>query len=133
MTKKFEGFRAQPYTDTTGHQSIGYGFNMAAHPDLPKKMNEDVANRYFAPYYQQAVGTAQRFAGDHWDNLNDDQKSVLSDMAYNMHDKIFQFKKMQADIQQGNMQGAGQEMQNSNWFNQVGQRGPSDVSTWAGQ
>ena len=130
LTKKYEGFRSSPYADTRGIQTIGYGFNMQANKSLPSKMDRQTADRYFNNYYKQAADTAQAFAGDRWEKLDDNQKAILADMAYNMHNKLFGFQNMRADLQAGNNQGVQREMQNSNWYNQVGQRGVGDVSNW---
>lgn len=130
MTKKYEGFRSSPYEDTKGIPTIGYGFNMRANKALPSQMDRKTADKYFEHYYQQAASTAQAFAGDRWEKLDDNQKAVLADMAYNMHNKLFGFKNMRANLQAGDDQGVQKEMQNSNWFSEVGQRGTGDVSNW---
>ena len=130
LTKNYEGFRSSPYKDTKGIKTIGYGFNMQANKGLPSQMDRPTADKYFDSYYTQAANTAQMFAGDRWGKLDDNQKAILADMAYNMHNKLFGFKNMQADLQSGDNAGVQKEMQNSNWFNQVGQRGVGDVSNW---
>lgn len=130
QTKQNEGFRSEPYNDTLGIPTIGYGFNMNAHPGMPNPMTQAQANPIFDNYYKNADATAMNFAGDKWGGLTDAQKTVLTDMAYNMHKKLYKFKNMQSNIQSGNDQGVRDEMMNSNWYNQVGDRGPRNVNMW---
>ena len=131
LTKKFEGFRDKPYKDTKGIWTNGYGFNLQAHPEIPKNITREAADQWFDQFYGQAAQTAQKFAGDRWTKLDDGQKSMLTDMAYNLHNKLFGFQKMQQAMQVGDNGGVQQQMGNSNWAKQTGQRAQSDIFSWA--
>ena len=131
QTKQYEGFRSTPYTDTTGNPTIGYGFNMNANPGLPQQMDQQTADQYFQQYYKKASQTAQQFAGDNWGDLTDSQKAVLTDMAYNLHDKLFKFQHMQKALQNGDDTGVEREMKHSDWYGQVKSRAKQDISNWS--
>lgn len=130
QTKQNEGFRSDPYYDTKGIPTIGYGFNMKAHPEIPSHMTEAQADPYFQNYYKDADAMAMKFAGNRWSGLTDAQKVVLTDMAYNLHDKLFKFKRMREGLMAGNDQQVRDQMQDSDWYNQVGDRGPRNVNNW---
>ena len=129
-TKQREGFRSDVYTDTEGIPTVGYGFNLQAHPELPTHMSEQQASQTFDPLYGEAIKTAQTYAGQRWAELHPTQQMALVDMAYNLHKKLFQFKNMQQGIQSGDDAKVTQEMKNSNWYNQVKSRGKMDVGLW---
>lgn len=130
QTKQNEGFRSNAYLDTKGIPTIGYGFNMNAHPGLPNPMTQAQAAPLFDQYYKDADATAMNFAGNQWGGLTDSQKTVLTDMAYNLHKKLYGFHHMQDNLMAGNDQGVRNEMVNSDWYDQVGNRGPRDVNQW---
>lgn len=70
QTKQNEGFRSTPYKDTTGVPTIGYGFNMQAHPGMPSQMTQAQADPYFQDYYKNADSLAMKFAGPtRWNTL----------------------------------------------------------------
>ena len=131
MTKNYEGFRPDAYRDPSGtNDSVGYGYNLDANPNLPRHMDQATADKYFPFFYSQAIQTAKKFAGSRWESMNDDQKKVLTDMAYPLHQKLFSFEKMKANLDAGNDAGVQKEMQNSKWFTDVKKRGVADVKEW---
>jgi lysozyme len=94
-----EGFRALPYTDTTGHVSIGYGFNVdagisrtAAAALLSAMLSElDIALQEY-PWYV---------------NAGDVRASVFLDIAYNAGlNGLLNFPQMIACAQAGDWVGA---------------------------
>lgn len=130
FTKDFEGFRDTPYKDTKGIPTIGYGFNMATDKTLPSKMTKQQADEYFVPKYKHALTIAQDFAGNRWNTLAPMQQAILADMAYNLGYKLNNFKKMrQAVLNQDNSR-VVREMQNSDWYGQVGNRSKHHVANW---
>jgi lysozyme len=86
-----EGFRAFAYTDTTGHQTIGYGFNLAAGMSEPEARN---LLAFMVADLDETLETHSWYAA-----CNDTRKSALLNMAYNMGiSGLLQFKDMIAAI-----------------------------------
>lgn len=66
-------------------------------------------------------------------SLNPKVQSVLTDMSYNMGlKKLSGFKKMKSAIESGDMETAAEEMKNSKWFGQVGNRSKKHYETVRG-
>lgn len=130
LTKQFEGFRDKMYTDTEGVPTIGYGFNMAANKLTNPVMTQAEADALFPTLYQQAVERAAQYAGPMWAQLNPIQQNVLTDMSYNLGNKLMGFKDMQANLLAGKLGDVPKEMINSKWYRQVGQRSPALVKLW---
>lgn len=114
---KSEGLRLKPYDDTMGKVSIGVGRNLtdvgisAAEADM--LLSNDV----------------YRVIGDlnanmrWWTTLTPARQLVLADMCFNMGiGVLLNFKKMLAAAQAGKYEEAADEMMNSAWATQVGDR-----------
>src|SRR5271166_1659524 len=71
-----EGFRPLVYTDTTGHETIGYGFNISA------GISQKAA---LALLQAQAQDIGSQLAGSSWAaGLDDVRMSVLIELAFNL-------------------------------------------------
>ena len=134
MTKGFEGFRYKPYKDTTGHSTIGWGFNIEephVFSELPPDVQNGIrgitkteADAVFNQIYESSLKDALNYAGqDTWAKLSEGQKNVLTDMAYNLGAPgLSKFVKMRTFLQAGDYPNAAKEMKNSKWYGQVGKR-----------
>jgi len=74
--KTEEGFRSLPYSDETGHLSLGYGFSVGAG-----------ISKYAASYLLSAQVTelSKTLAGYDWfSGLDEVRASVFIDLAYNL-------------------------------------------------
>lgn len=133
-TKANEGYSATPYQDSVGVKTVGYGFNMED-PVTRSLLPEDVvagkralsqqeANSIYTQRMDMARNDAQNFVGPKtYSTLDTDRQSVLHDMAYNLGaDRLGKFKQLKAALQKGDYDSAGDEMENSKWYKQVGQR-----------
>ena len=130
-TQEFEGgFVPETYIDSTGNPTVGYGFNRNAYPYLPATMTKEQADQYFIPIYQDARKRAQKFSGSAWDYLSPNQQGIVIDMAYNLGDKLYDFKNMQKNLQNYNIEGTKKEMVNSKWYKQTGNRSKYNVENW---
>jgi len=131
MTQRLEGgFSSTPYMDSLGNPTIGFGFNMNAHPNLPKQITYAAAQDYFDKQYQIAQGIAQDFAGEDYDQLNADRQLILNDMAYNMGNKLKTFQNMKEAIKARDWNRAAAEMENSKWYHQTKSRAKELVQLW---
>lgn len=52
-------------------------------------------------------------------------------MAYNLQDKLFDFKNMKTALTKGDSAGVVREMKDSDWYDQTGKRGRFHVSNWS--
>lgn len=143
-TKDFEGFRDTVYKDTKGKNTIGYGFNIddpTVSQHIPtavklrlRKITKEESDKIFDVLYDNAKKDVVTFIGeDVFNSLNPKAKNVLTDMSYNMGlKKLSGFKKMKAAIHSGDMESAAEEMKNSKWFGQVGNRSKKHYETMRG-
>lgn len=113
--KTEEGFRPYPYKDTTGHLTVGYGWN------LDSAMPERLASVILQWQLDETEFTLEPFA---WYKACDPvRQSVLLDMAFNMGlAGLLQFHKFLAAVSEQDWGTAHTEMLQSAWAQEVGAR-----------
>lgn len=143
LTKKFEGWREYIYDDKTGKpatgkpkgkRTIGYGFNIDD-PVIAKSLPKDVlsgkrtltekeAEPIFSNLYTKAQSDAIKFIGkDTYAKLGNEAKETLTDLSYNLgYNKLSGFQKFKEAVLAGNMTKAAEELKDSKWYKQVGDR-----------
>lgn len=116
--KVHEGYRNKMYVDTTGHATIGYGFNLAAN-ELPFEVLEYL---FWKEYIEHKLALVKALP---WVlELDDVRQGILVDMAYNLGvDGLLKFKNTLGCVERGDYEGAAKGMENSLWYRQVGSRG----------
>lgn len=120
LIKQHEGLRLLPYTDTTGHLTIGYGCNLTA--GISEVQAQALLNLAVAHISLQLVSYTW------FVNCNDARKAVLLDMAFNLGVAgLLEFRIMLECISRGDFAGAASQMVNSEWARQVGQRAATDA------
>jgi GH24 family phage-related lysozyme (muramidase) len=132
QTMKFEGWRGNTYKDTRGNPTIGWGFNLKdslVKSLVPldvqqgkRELTQAEAIPIFNKLYERAESTARDYIGDNFDKLPEQIKNIVTDMSYNMGDKVKGFEDMKKAILTGDSQGIGFAMKDSKWFKQVGNR-----------
>lgn len=136
MTKRYEGFRAHPYKDTQGNWTIGYGFKITeaqACVLATTGITRERADEVFEEKYAEARKVAREYCGYavYW-KLNQMQRNIITDMAYNLGAVgLGNFKKMHDAIINGDYARASQEMKDSRWYHQVGNRAKHHVARFA--
>lgn len=131
-TQKEEGFKGMPYIDTKGNKTVGYGFKMdgpaskyipqSVH-DGKRSLTKEEATGIFNKLYPQAIETAQKFSGDNWSRLSNNQKKSLTDMAYQLgSSKLNNFKNLKEAVQRGHFNTAAREILNSDYANDAKNR-----------
>lgn len=116
LIKRHEGFRSEMYTDTTGHSTIGYGFNLEA-----IKLPRAVAELWLAFELEKLQDKLNDY---NWFNdLDHERQAVITDMAYNLGlAGLLEFKQMIEALRNNNYDKASIEMLDSRWATQVGRR-----------
>lgn len=115
--KRDEGWRPMPYRDSVGKLTIGYGRNLddvgISMIEGEKMLDADILRT-----------TARLESAFPWTSTLDEVRcGVLVNMAFNMGvGGLAQFKNMLAKVQSGDYAGAAQEMLDSKWATQVGDR-----------
>lgn len=112
-----ESYKQFPYTDSTGHLTIGVGRNLidrgVSLTEALYLLDEDIA------YFTHKLSYSLNF----WDRLNEARQIVLVDMCFNLGLQGFLgFKEMMLAIECGDFDRAAQEMIDSKWAAQVGER-----------
>lgn len=133
-----EGVEPSVYTDTKGKRTIGIGFNLEE-PSNRKKaeslglnvqdmlsgkktLSDKEIKLLYNESIKQAADDANAFLPQAGRQPAVVQK-VLIDMAFNLgRTKLNKFKNMRAALLEGDYNKAADEMIDSNWYNQVGNR-----------
>lgn len=112
-----EGKRNKMYLDSEGIPTIGIGHNLRDRP-----ISEKAIRAIFEDDMQVAEGDAKRLIPG-FDALSDTRKAVLVNMSFNLgYARLSGFKNTLAHINAGRFDEAADEMLQSQWAKQVGQR-----------
>lgn len=121
MTKTFEGLRLKPYKCTAGKLTIGYGRNLED-VGISQAEADMMFERDFA-MAESEVKKLLRVNGIDWECLIEQRFYVLTDMMFNLgYDRLSKFKKFLYALKKGFYEDAANEMLDSLWAKQVGNR-----------
>ena|SRR5260221_12307796 len=112
-----EGYRQFPYKDTTGHLTIGYGRNLEARGIFPSEAIQMLENdiEYFESKIRKSLPC--------YASLDSVRQAVLVDMCFNLGvNGLLSFNKLINALNHNDYDSASDEMLNSLWAKQVGQR-----------
>lgn len=114
--KQHEGLRLKPYKDTVGALTVGYGHN------LEQEITLEEADVFLLQDVTKAIRELDRaFKG--WKEHSETRQNVLIEMAFNMGaPRLATFRRFWYALSQKDYQTATQEMLDSQWARQVGQR-----------
>jgi len=111
--KRHEGFRPDPYFDSEGIATFGYGFT---------SITEEEADILLANRVRVAWRDARTVVRT-FDLLDDVRQEVLVNMSYNLGlSRLSGFKKTISAVNNGEYETAASEMLDSRWAVQVGAR-----------
>lgn len=115
--KKHEGLKLKPYTDTVGKLTLGIGRNLEdkgiTEQEALFMLNNDV------DYFYKKITKELPWIK----NLDDARQNVLVNMAFNLGvNGLLSFKNMLNAVATCNFKLASEEMLNSKWAKQVGNR-----------
>lgn len=131
LIKNHEGYRAKPYLDTLGIETIGYGRNLKAYPlsEAEKRMilindgkySKEEAEKWLKERIEELELSLLNYR---WFNKQDSfHQAIILDMAYNLGiPRLLLFKKMILALNSKDYLGASREMLNSGWAMQVKHR-----------
>jgi lysozyme len=126
LIKQHEGFRADPYTDTTGHQTIGYGHNLDSTGisyNIPLSVSD--AEKLLWEDINKVIAWISTYSW--WNNLTDNRKMCLIDMGFNLGKAgLNHFTHMISALANSDYVEAANQMKASLWYKQVGHRGLQD-------
>ena len=110
--KKHEGFSSDPYLDTLGHITIGYGHKVAS-------VSQQEADALLDVDLRKARLDATYLFGNIWLRLNDTRRDVLTEMVFQMGKTgVSKFVKMCQALVNQDYDTAAQEMMKSRWYEQ---------------
>ena len=113
-----EGLRLQPYRCTAGALTIGYGRNLDA-----VGITQEEADIMLRADVEIAEKGAQALVGTVWDDLSATRQAVLINMTFNLgRTRLAAFKNFLAALRAADYQTAADEMLDSRWATQVGDR-----------
>ena len=114
---KDEGFKTQPYKDPAGKLTIGVGRNLEDNGLSEREVRILLMNDI------DRVITELDTNYPFFVTLNDVRQEVLVNMCFNLGlPKFMGFKKMLEAVKIKDFKTAAEEMKNSKWFEQVGER-----------
>ena len=114
--RQCEGLRLEPYLDSTGKATIGYGRNLTD-VGISKEEAEILLDHDIKRTYKEL------FQLPWFLPLPDDVQFALANMCFNLGlPKLLTFKKMIGALKINNFKAAAREALNSEWAQQVGQR-----------
>ena len=121
MTKTFEGLRLKPYKCTAGKLTIGYGRNLKD-VGISQVEADMMFERDFAMAESEVKRLCKKFGID-VDNLIEQRFYVLTDMMFNLgYNRLSKFNKFLYALKTGSYTAAADEMLDSVWAKQVGNR-----------
>lgn len=131
MIKEHEGKRNKPYKDTLGLWTVGYGHLIGDGKSLPADMDREYSDeeieKMFEEDYAAHKAAAEKIPG--FNKLNEIGKGALTDLTFNMGGHWYKkWPKFTNNISKGNIEGAAEQLENSKWYTQVGNRAPEIVS-----
>lgn len=112
-----EGTRTRPYRDSVGKLTIGVGRNL---DDVGLSLGEIA---YLLENDIAQADKAARALVPKFDTLTEERKAVLVNMAFNLgHYRLSMFVKLLAAVREARWDDAADEMLDSTWAEQVGER-----------
>jgi len=126
MLIRDEGFRARPYRDHLGHWTVGYGYSLETGPPLSEETARIILREHVGMFvndlHSRLPWTKQ---------LSQPRFGVLVNMAFNLGiHGLMSFRRMLRAAEAGDHDRVGDEMLNSRWAQQVGDRAERLVRQW---
>tara|TARA_Y100000361_G_C10890104_1_gene203668 strand:- start:45 stop:449 length:405 start_codon:yes stop_codon:yes gene_type:complete len=114
--KAHEGYSSTVYKDTLGKDTIGYGFLIKG-----LELDEDICDLILKRKLERNKRILQKKL-TWFDSKPKEVQRILQNMFYQLHFKLFQFKKTLSYIEKGDYNNASYEMLDSLWAKQTPNR-----------
>lgn len=117
--KRHEGCSLELYVDSTGHATIGIGRNLE---DVGLRSEAEAEYLLSSDMFATESKLIEKL-GDTFENLSGPRQNVLTNMAFNLGvGGLLEFDQMIDAIKNNNFEIVSEEMLDSKWHDQVGQR-----------
>ena len=125
--KRDEGCRTDIYIDTEGHATVGIGhLIVSSDPEYGKPAKTEVTDERVQELFTQDVGIALKDCNavfPNFDTLPQEAQRIIANMMFNLgRPRFMAFKKLIAAVNAKNWSKAADEMVDSRWYGQVGNR-----------
>ena len=121
--KKNDGFRTEPYLDSLGYPTIGYGHLITNKEKkiFQRKISKKLLSKLFDKDFRKAITAYKK--NFNYKKHSKSTKEVLIEMIFQLViKKQKKFVKMNKHIKKNNMFLAALQMKNSLWYNQTPKR-----------
>ena len=130
MIARHEGKKLKPYQDSLGLWTVGVGHLIGDGKTLPADMNrqfsEEEVDAMFAEDYKHHKSAAMKIPG--YNNLNESGQAALIDLTFNMGPAWYKkWPNFTKSLEEGDIEGAAKNLEQSKWYSQVGNRAPEIV------
>ncbi|MFH1452126.1 MAG: glycoside hydrolase family protein [archaeon] len=139
MIIRHEGLRTVSYDDSLGVRTIGVGHNLEREDSRreiegfglnydrvysgKQAITREQAYALMRNDLEIAKSDARKYVGNSFDELPIPAQDVIEDMAFNLgYSRLSGFKKLRKELIECDFLGAANEMKDSKWYNQVGNR-----------
>ena len=124
---RFEGCKYEVYLDSLGLKTAGIGHLLIgawkdAAVGTPVSANQ--VDQWYQSDAARSTYIAQQILGDTFAALDENRQRMIVALCFNMGNRLAQFVNFLAALKAGDYDTAANELQNSKWYGQVGQRGP---------
>ena len=122
-----EGYKQEIYADPLGHLTFGVGHLITENDEEHgKEIGTPVTKERIEECLQQDIKTVYNeldLNQPWWRSLDSNRQRVIANMCFNLgHPRFSKFKKFIAAMQTSNWEKAAEEMMDSKWSEQVGER-----------
>jgi GH24 family phage-related lysozyme (muramidase) len=146
--EQWEGRRQAVYTDTEANRTVGVGFNLeragarerieavgANFDDVlngEQTLTDEQIDQLLQQDVEDAMDEARNLVGN-FDNLPEDAQRIVVDMVFNLGATGFEgFANTRQALEERDFATAADEMEDSQWYDQVGNRSEHHVETMRG-
>ena len=131
--RKSEGYRQMPYRDSLGKWTNGTGHLLSPEDAavMDRLTDKEIHETQLMQDIANAIKIATDFAGDKWDDLTEAQEEVLTEMAFQLGNRLHQFKNMRVHMRNDAREKMYAEMTNSLWARQTPARLEHAVNKWS--